>query len=467
MHGNAQIKNTTRLISAVALLSVFFLSSCKPPKEAETETIQYGIRNDKIPLRWSLSGSATGCPPKLAVPAEINAAIRKAWSSAESLLVEPMDAMVGKTSGNFLLKDVELLVGSEGAFLFSGCINKKSEARADSTLKNSDATITSTNGPMEAKCISTKAEVANILNKPLQAESSCGSANLSAGFALRSSIRQISVTAQFLINGASKTYPKMPLTIDVHTIDMAGNVNASLGSLGAALLSFGNPAIQMAANTLLDQMGGSMKAAFAQQRTVLPDESPRWAFRPKSNSPDATNLLAVKIADTILQDACNDYQERNGGNKSKCNLVKITKKYCNLDALKLYHKIPVTNCVSKGPNSKFLYGWARKPSGSAERDYLELDETKLTVYHPRGGASDAWQRQTWGVYAGTVVQNPEATCGKLTQGKKPSEWRCIQVNVGAFVGGFGQGNCHPGVEKLLSLDTRESIDSSTLKTALP
>lgn len=165
----------------------------------------------------------------------------------------------------------------------------------------------------------------------------CGNSAISAGFAFRTTSREVTMTGVWKIGDSVKRYP---LKFDISTIEMAGNAGGSAGKIGAALLPIPQPA-KGAMAALLDKVGtASFSAQYDKAQTIIRD-----AVKPYNSNPASVSKLARNIATDILQKACRQYSSEYNL-KHSCDVRKTPVTYgCSADLEKL-ERMAIVNCKS-------------------------------------------------------------------------------------------------------------------------
>lgn len=446
-------------------LSLFALATCigfvsckKAVTDVKTAPIQYGIKDQQLPLDWAVAGSTdVSCKTNvLRVPENIVDDLNVAWSQANKLLGIPIEALAGQSDGQFMLNKVSLVLGTERVLVLNGCIGSKGEsASATGTESNYSANaMQSSSGGMNTEC-QDLSPVLRDLKSPdkMKTIAQCGSPNLVAGFAMRSSARDIKLTAHFTIKGSPRSLAMEPF--EVNTIEIRGDASASISSFGAAILPL-PPPIKLAATAVLERVGtGSFAAMIGTVNTVLPDNRFRRVPDPSGSGTMHASRLAEKIASGILQPICREYHGKFGGfDVNKCLSRTVTGEFGSAEALERYRRMPVVNCESIDTAQKYLYALARKPDPTTkEADFLVhtgANPSKLNVYHKENGPVGSYRYKSWGTYIGPA-KDPKK-CGAFDS----ADLRCIVLVSGGLADGMGQ--CGTGVNRILSLVSAPTID---------
>jgi hypothetical protein len=274
-----------------------------------------------------------------------------------------------------------------------------------------------------------------------------------AGFAMRSSARDVALTAYFNIKGASRTYKMEPF--EINTVEINGGAGASITSFGSAMLPLPGP-VKAAATAVLDRIGsGSFAVLLASTNTVIPDNSYRKVAHPSGVGTMRVSKLAENIAKNILRPACRDAAQALGTlDPRKCELRSVEGAFGAAEALEQYRSLPVVNCESRGATEKYLYALAHKPdSGAGEPDFLVhtgATPSKLSVYHQESGPVGTYAYKSWTTYLGPV--SDPRKCGTFDA----NQYRCVVVTSGGAADGLG--NCGTGVKRKLSLLTAPKIN---------
>jgi hypothetical protein len=391
----------------------------------------------------------------LLVPPELIEAITVAWTEADKLLKIPISRI--STAGDnsapadvvdaakiFRLESVDVLVGSERVLFMSGCITAKPSegGGGDGTDEEYTSRKASTGGEdVVDQCGQVSESIKFLKSKILdpKADKNCR-AEMIAGFALRSSNREIILTANFTVAGRSFSFSADPF--DINRIEVLANASASISTFASAILPL-PPPIKAAAAGLLDKIGSvSFSGQMSNTDTVIADRS-----YSRANYPDydlgregnkgmmRVSKLAVKIARGILRPICREAKPLLGGpnsnNVEDCDLRPMLAYPGTLEALSRYREIPVVRCKADiNPGEVTFFALAPAPDKAAkEVDFLVTggNPTKLSVYEKKNDVVAALNYRTWSTYLG---ENRTGMCGTVPAGK-----RCIATKVG--VGALG------------------------------
>ncbi len=453
---------------------------------SSTNGLNYSHESTTLPLTWRVSGNTNkNCVDNsLLVPPELVEAINVAWTEADKLLKVPLSRMMIKSAvldappadmppeklmaGKFRLASVDVLVGSESVLYMSGCINAKPKEVAGENeaarqeYESRKATVNKGGEDLVDACgqVSESIQFLKSIILSPKSDSNC-SPEMVAGFALRSSNREIVLSANFLIDG--RTFTKSSDPFDINRIEVAANASASISTFAAAILPL-PPPIKAASAALLDRIGSaSFSAQLGHTKTLIPDRS-----YTKANYPDEdhgaegnkgmmrVSKLAIKIAKDILRPICREAMPIVGGSKNveSCDLRPLQTYPGTLEALNRYREIPVVRCLAGAtPAEDMYFALAPRPDVAAkEIDFLVTgsNPTKLSVYQKQNDTVSALNYLTWSTYQG---ENRTAICGPVPDGK-----RCIAVKVGKGLLGLMQGRCEAINSKKIDLKLSLATD---------
>jgi hypothetical protein len=461
-------KYNISLLSAFACLGVLSCKRNTADINAQ-ERLTYSVRNPDggegiLPLKWAVAGQIkTNCNGMLGIPQDVANTLAFAWSKANDLLETPLDMLVNQAQGDFFLNNVSLVLSSERVLVFNGCIGSKGDysgAQPSSQMPQVTQMLTtpSTDGGISSSCEELSDVILN-LKKPdkiMNPASNCGNPALVAGFALRSSARDVKLTAYFKHKGFSGVY-KMP-DFEINTIELKGTASASITSFGSALLPL-PPSLKQAATVVMERLGsGALSMQAAQAKTVIPDATVRTVNHSSGVGTTRISKLSENIARYILKPACEDAAEKLGTfSKDKCKIREYTGGFGPAEALEEYRSMTVVNCESKGfadLGKKYLYALAHKPNVQAgETDFLVYTGSKpsqLSVYHKESGPVGSYAHKAWTTYIGP--SDDQSKCGKFDS----SKFRCITVVSGSTED--GGGFCGNGIHRKLSMLSSPKID---------
>jgi hypothetical protein len=434
--------------------------------------LQYGQPDEKLPLKWFVAGN-TDSQCSLAVPPEVVDAINVAWTEANELLGVKLERIARDAQLDFQLTEVSVLLGSERVLVLNGCIGGKVvEGSSYPSMgqpmglpmgqpmgqpmgmpPGQPITPAYVGTSVSGNCGVVSPEVNNLKIMPLVPTASCPS-NLVAGFAMRTNHRDVTLTANFKIKGATLTVSAKPF--DLNSIETVGNASASISSFGAAILPL-SPIAKAAAAALLDKVGSvNFSANFAAKTTVIPDASYSKVNYPAGSRMVHVSKLAEKIATGILGPACVAVAEKLGGIKvSDCEIRDYLAAQGSLETLELYKNMPVKLCEQKDLMGAYFYALARKPDAAAnEVDFLVSgsNPSKLSVYQIEDSPVKQMRYRSWVTYQGDA-SDPKK-CGSIEAGE-----RCIVVHMGTSgFSSLGGGSC-------LAINNRLSRISLSLATS--
>ena len=428
--------------------------------------LAYSHDTPKLPLNWRVSGNTgkTCNENSLVVPPELVEAINVAWTEADKLLNVPMSRMMMRAEAQaaesetdpdkimakkFRLESIDVLVGGESVLYMSACINgKPKDAGAGGDLPtNQDPPRVATEAgeDLTDKCGQVSPAVADLkmLKLDPRSDANC-KPEMVAGFALRSSSREIVISANFLIDGRARSKSTEPF--DITRIEIAANASASISSFASAIMPL-PPPIKAASAALIDRIGSaSFSAQLAHTKTLIPDRSysrvnyPDWDDGAEGNKGMMrVSKLAIKIANKILQPICREAMPIVGGSKNVegCKLRELQPYPGTLETLNRYREISVVKCLAGATPAKDTYfALAPRPDQVAkEVDFLVTgtNPTKLSVYQKQNDTVSELNYLTWSTFLG---ENRTGSCGTVPEGK-----RCIAAKVGKGVLGLMQGRC--------------------------
>jgi len=485
-----------RQINVLAGVLTCISLACKTSTSqvSSDDGLLYSHENANLPLKWRVSGNTNkNCVDNsLLVPPELVEAIHVAWTEADKLLNVPMSRMMLRSAdiaatpadstpeklmpGKFRLDSVDVLVGSESVLYMSGCINAKPKeangendaakeqykARKDIVNKGGEDLVDSCGQVSESIQF-----LKSIILSP-SSDSNC-SPEMVAGFALRSSNREIVLSANFLVDG--RTFSKSTDPFDINRIEVAANASASISTFASAILPL-PPPIKAASAALLDRIGSaSFSAQLGHTKTLIPDRS-----YSKANYPDMdhgvegnkgmmpVSKLAIKIAKDILSPICREAMPLVGGSKNveDCSLRSLQTYPGTLETLNKYREIPVVRCLAgPTPAEDMYFALAPRPDQAIkEIDFLVTgsNPTKLSVYQMQNDTVLSLNYLNWSTYQG---ENRTGFCGSVPDGK-----RCIAVKIGKSLLGLMQGRCEAinskKIDLKLSLATDRTMQPQSL-----
>jgi hypothetical protein len=441
------------ILASTAAMSLAVLG-CKVNKAdvSARGTLQYGQPDDKLPLKWYVAGTSDSqC--SLVVPPEVVDALTVAWTEANELLGVKLERIAKGSDLDFQLTDVSVLLGSERVLVLNSCIGGKHVEGAMPPAQMQPASPQFSGSSVNGNCGMISPEVNSLKVMPLAPASGCA-ANLSAGFAMRTNNRDVTLTANFTIKGSTVSFSAKPF--DLNSIETVGNANASISSFGSAILPL-PPAAKAAATALLDKVGSvNFSASFAAKTTVIPDRSYSKVNHPSGSGMMHVSKLAKNIANFILQPACRAAADKLGGiNIADCNVRELLSAQGSLETLERYKNMPVKLCEQKDLMGAYLYAVARKPDAAAnEVDFLVAgtNASKLSVYQVEFSPVKLMRYRSWVTYQGDASSTKK--CGNIGEGE-----RCIVVHMGTnMFSSLGGGSC-------LSINNRMSSISLSLATA--
>lgn len=427
---------------AIAVLSP--LLSCKHSEDSSLEgtrtTVGYQGTDStgKMPLTWFIAGQDKTCTSEILVPADLVQNIELAWTQASKMLqgvnLVPLDDTEKK---DFKLLEVKLVVGSENVLLLTGCIGKAESASPDGGGQTQPVNVSYGNpgSVIDTRSCGVSSPAVERLKQHDLAINQLGcSENMLAGFALRSTHRQIKMTAKFSIKNQIKTFEVAPF--DTSKLEIHGSIKASMSSFGAALLPL-PPAVKAAASAVFERIGSPVfSAEGATTNTITPDMTYTKANDPDGPSTIRISKLAIKIARGIFQPACEEAQPLIGEGvykKEDCQLRKLYPVGGLVETLEKYRSLNVVNCESGGAGISNFYAIAPVPKlldatsnpPKKESDFLTLGQnpSKLQIYAGSSGATEVYKRVSWATYGGEATKGDK--CGKLN-----AEHRCVEFKSG-------------------------------------
>lgn len=395
-----------------------------------------------------------GCPNELLVPSEIQRAIESAWGEAQvllkggvrrNLILVPTDetgnvAPTIDASGNEVPQPIALLanyngiglisieatVEGESVAVFKGCVGteKPTETQIANKQAAQEAKISDT---ITRKCweSSTTTSTLKAINLIDALNAECPPGGISAGFALRTNSRSVSLKAKWLIK-KEILETKLDYPFDYSSIDFYANANADASGFAAAVLPL-PPGGKKIAGALLDKLGtlsfGAMKA---DSRVLIPDEFNRKVTISGQKMKKASNL-AIAIATRILSPLCVRAAELEiEADRVNCELdkdkfIRQTETAATID--KNYKKVAINSCDG-GLMKATVYAKFRKPqiipnekdvaTGEPvkERYFLSSPgKTKMAVWRATGNVSSALKYLVDATWLGKA-QNP-SKCGNI------------------------------------------------------
>jgi hypothetical protein len=406
------------LVGSGAILATLF--SCKHSDDSEVAatrpTVGYyqGTEKSGLPLVWNVAGlSKAGCNTQLEVPPDLVQNLNVAWTEAGKLLKGVnLDTLDGPTNSAFKLTEVKVLVGSERVLYLGGCIGKTKQAAAEAPPGNYNSysgsqVVPSIQGSLQDKCGVTSPAIEELKAKDLTPNQAGCADDMIAGFALRSTHREINLSATFSIQNHTYTYAMDPF--DTTKLEIRGSVKASISSFGSALLPL-PPGIKAAASALFERIGTPVFSAEAGSvNTITPD----LAYT-KANYPDGPGFmrvskLAQKIANGILRRVCREAQPKIGVGiyeQGDCELRPLYPVSGLVETLEKYRVLPVVACEANGPAGSTFYAIAPTPKVvdqnstpvKKETDFLALgaNPSNFRIYQKKGGNIPVWTRVSWG-----------------------------------------------------------------------
>lgn len=398
------------------IISMLGLSACKPSTVSPEQVTLYSIANGELPLYWGMSESCK-------VPDYVEVKLKEAWGQAEELIEMENSS---KSDLRLKLKKVKLIVEKENVASFGGCLGSKAKLVETKGSTNLDF------GSNADKCLSLSAGTYRAANKLLSLEN-CDGSSVSLGFATRIASRTILMSADWDINGTSRTFSTR---FDFSVLGSKAGVNVSASGIATSILPL-PPGAQGAVTAVVDSIGSvNFNSSFDGSEFVIAD-----ALKAKQAPKGTPTKLAAKIANDILKEACKIYQNKVNKN-ADCKLKSLTMFVGCQKELEKYRKMKIVNCEARSlPNQKFLYASVSRPS-KGNVDLSPNAGDKLSLYELKDGV---YKRHGWGTVLGFADK-----CGHT--GNDMKNFECLKLDVGHVYncGGFKE-------RRILSIESKESF----------
>ena len=410
-----------------ALAVVLLTSECKPTPDSleQASRINYSIPGKQIPFKWA------NCSKSLALQRQIRATLEKAWSDAENLL--GMDNQMRGNSVNFALDSVNLTLEGENVNIFEGCIG------SSGTTVSSGPDGAAANASAGEQCDSISKELAEAKARPLKPSQKCENASLFAGFAFRTTTRDVNLNANWIIKNSSKpTSHKFNFSF----IELVGSAGGSATKIGGALLPIPEPA-KGAMAALLDQIGtANFKAEFVKATILVQD-----AVKPKNAPAASPSRLAKDLAEHVLKPACQQYSKAFGL-KLPCKVNDLEIAHSCAKDLDAVERMPIVNCEG-GIGENRLYALLSKQTSTSSIDFLGEEGTQLTVFKKRADVKGLYKDGS-AKYKGEANDFKKCSENGTIDSHK---FKCIVATQGSILGCPQMG----GGSRVLSLSNTKSL----------
>ncbi len=437
-----------RLQMTLLTLALITVSCRAETESSDVSKVRYSVEHRDIPfkIKDQIPICKTQSFGSLFNTSLVLDSLRAAWTQAEDLI--GIDNEIFENSKMFMLNEVSLNVAGEDVLVFDGCLGSRN-------LRTSGGAVPSNAGSGsqdKRKCGAMFEKVQELRSVTLKADAGCGDSALVAGFATRTTSRQISVVSNWTIKGSTKSYPDSPSTMfsfAVSTVEFVLGGSGSLSQVGAAILPLPEPG-KGAVAAIFDQIGqAKLSGHYARGTTIVP-----YAEVPRNAPQGSMSKLAVLIANNILRPACNQFLSSYGikaadhGLRPGCAPKRSYYASGCAKDVNLQSRMPIRNCAW-GPLQRSVYALAPLPQSESQIDFVTVPNMTLGVYS-KVGATTTFRRMGRAFYIGEIrgeqAQKPEK-CGAFDAKK----FKCIiaKEQTGAF--------CPKGQSRYLSLSQEDSL----------